>query len=665
MSKEIKERIDKLRSDLHEHNYLYYVKAQPVISDFEYDLLMQDLISLEKKYPEFTDDNSPTKRVGNDINKEFKQVVHKYSMLSLGNTYSEEDLIDFDVRVRKLVEREFQYIAELKYDGIAISLTYKNGMLTQAITRGDGVQGDDVSDNVKTIGSIPIKLKGTDFPDEFEIRGEIFMPHQTFNKLNEEKESKGDQAFANPRNATAGTIKMQNSSVVAKRKLDCFLYHMLGKKLPTKSHYQNLQLARTWGFRIPDAITPCDNIEKVIEFIKIWDEKRKTLGYDIDGVVIKVDDLNLQDEMGFTAKTPRWAISYKFKAEQVETKLISVDYQVGRTGAITPVANLEPVQLAGTTVKRASIHNEDQIKLLDIRVGDFVYVEKGGEIIPKIVGVNKSKRTEEILSLEYITECPECGTPLVKVEGEAKHYCPNENNCPPQIKGKLSHFISRKAMNIDGLGEETIDLFYTKNMISDIASLYHLQKEDMEELVGHGERSAQKILDGLEESKNISFERVLFGLGIRFVGETVAKNLAKAFKSIDKLSLATVEELLEVDDIGERIADSVISYFSNEKNKLLIDELKAFGLKFHTEIEENQSNKLEGLVIVISGTFQNHSRDELKSLIEQHGGKNASSISKKTSYLLAGENVGPSKLEKVEKLSVPILSEESFLQMIQ
>jgi DNA ligase (NAD+) len=660
----IKVKIDKLRKDLNEHNHSYYVLSKPTISDFEYDMLMKELIELEDKYPEFTDNNSPSQRVGNDINTTFQQVIHKYPMLSLGNTYSLEELQDFDTRVRKLVTEDFEYVCELKYDGTSISLTYNNGTLDFAVTRGDGTKGDDVTSNVKTIKSIPLQLNGN-YPDEFEIRGEIFLPHEGFKKLNEERITNDEDPFANPRNAASGTLKMQNSSVVAKRPLDCFLYYMLGEDLPAEYHYKNLQEAKKWGFKIPDHIKICKDIDEVFNFINYWDKERHNLPFDIDGIVIKVDSLKLQKQLGFTAKSPRWAISYKFKAEQAETKLLSIDYQVGRTGAITPVANLEPVQLAGTTVKRASLHNADQIQLFDIRISDYVYVEKGGEIIPKIVGVNKEKRELFVQELTYISECPECNTPLVKKEGEANHYCPNELGCPPQIKGKIEHFISRKAMNIDSLGEETIKQFYDLGMIKNVADLYELKEDEIIPLERQGKKSAENIIKSLEDSKEVPFENVLFAIGIRYIGATVAKTLAKSFKSIDKLKNAKYDELIEVDEIGDKIAESLIQYFQNEESIILIDRLKSYGLQFEYNQEENSlSNKLESQNIVISGVFEHYSRDEMKALIEKHGGKNVSSISAKTSFLLAGEKIGPAKLKKAEKLGVKIISESEFINLI-
>ena len=663
---EAKARIAELRGQLHTYNHNYYVLSQPSISDYDFDILLKELMTLENQYPEFYDPNSPTQRVGSDINLEFNQVEHKYPMLSLGNTYSEEEIRDFENRIKKLIDGDVEYVCEMKYDGTSISLTYKNGKLVQAVTRGDGVKGDDVTANVKTIRSVPLQLSGDGYPEEFEIRGEILMPFTVFNGLNEERGDIGEAPFANPRNAASGTLKMQNSSVVAKRKLDCYLYYLLGKEIPSRNHYDNLLAAKNWGFKIPDNTALCKNIDEVIAFIKEWDEKRNSLPVPVDGIVIKVNSLDMQEELGFTAKSPRWAISYKYKAERVSTKLEKVTYQVGRTGSITPVANLTPVQLAGTTVKRASLHNADIIQNLDLHEDDTVYVEKGGEIIPKIVGVELSERSVEAQAIQYIEECPECGTPLVRKEGEANHYCPNDMGCPPQIKGKIEHFISRRAMDLDGLGEETIDLLFQKNLISDVTGLYRLTKEDMIPLERMGDKSAERILTSIENSKQVPYERVLYALGIRYVGITVAKKLAKAIPSIDRLAESTLEELIQVDEIGGKIAESIVEYFANEYHKNLIAQLKEFGLQLETEIVENEnaSNTLEGLSIVISGSFTKYSRDELKEMIELHGGKNVSSISKKTSFLLAGEKVGPSKFEKVEKLGIGIKTEDEFLKMI-
>ncbi len=617
MNKEqIREKIQQLREQLHHHNYMYYVLAQPEITDFEYDILLQDLLNLEHNNPEFFDPNSPSQRVGSDINKEFKQVTHKYPMLSLGNTYSIEEVTEFENRIKKaLPDESIEYICELKYDGVAIGLTYKNGVLVQAVTRGDGAQGDDVTNNVKTIKSIPLRLRGNNFPDEFEIRGEIFLPHSSFEKMNDEKEAAGEQLFANPRNAAAGTLKLQKSSVVAKRPLDCYLYFVLGSKLPYNSHFENLMAAKSWGFKIPEHIAKCRNIEEIFNFINEWDIKRYDLPFDIDGVVIKVNSYQQQEELGFTAKTPRWAIAYKFKAEQARTKLLSVDFQVGRTGAITPVANLDPVLLAGTTVKRASLHNSDQIKLLNLHENDFVFVEKGGEIIPKIVGVDQNARALNTKPIEFITHCPECGSELIRVDGEAKHYCPNSNNCPPQIKGRMEHFVARKAMNIGG-AEATIEALFDKGLIKDISDLYYLTKEQILLLDRFAEKSASNLIASIEESKKIPFQRVMFALGIRFVGETVAKTLANHFKSIENLKKASIEQLTQVHEIGERIASSLIEYFSDEKNIQIIEKLKNAGVQLQISQSEESSviKKLDGKTFVISGTFEKHSRDELLDL---------------------------------------------------
>ena len=667
MDKEqIKNRIYQLREQLHHHNYQYYVLAQPEISDFEYDILLNELITLEKNNPEFSDSNSPTQRVGSDINKDFTQVVHKYPMLSLGNTYSVEEIIDFENRIKKLLPNEHvEYVCELKFDGVAIGLTYKNGQLIQAVTRGDGVQGDDVTNNVRTIKSIPLTLKGNNFPNEFEIRGEIFLPHSSFDKMNSEREALGEAQFANPRNAAAGTLKLQKSSVVAKRPLDCFLYFILGNKLPFNSHFENLQTAKQWGFKIPEHMKKCSTIDEISTFINFWDKERFNLPYDIDGIVIKVNSYQQQDELGFTAKTPRWAIAYKFKASQVSTKLLSVDYQVGRTGAITPVANLEPVQLAGTTVKRASLHNSDQIELLGIHENDTVFVEKGGEIIPKIVGVNTTLRDSNSKAIQFITHCPECGTKLERVEGEAKQYCSNIYGCPPQIKGRIEHFVSRKAMNIGG-AEATIEALFDKGLIKDCADLYYLTKDQILSMDRFAEKSATNLLKSIDESKNVPFHRVLFGIGIRFVGETTAKTIAKHFHSIDILKNTNLEQLKTVDEIGERIAQSIIDFFKDDKNIQILEKLKNAGVQL--QIKESDirltNNKLDGKIIVISGTFEKHSRDELKELIEKYGGKNASSISSNTSFLLGGANIGPSKLDEVKRRNIQIISEDDFLKMI-
>ena len=660
----VQDRIVFLRSELHQHNRNYYVLDKPTISDFEFDMLLNELIDLEKQNPQFYDANSPTQRVGGELIKSFDTVAHEYRMLSLGNTYSAEELVDFDKRITKLVETDIEYVCELKYDGVSISLKYENGELKQALTRGNGTHGDDVTVNIKTINSIPLKLKG-DYPSKFEIRGEIFLPHEGFDQMNEKRIANDLEPFANPRNAASGSVKMQNSKEVAKRPLDCFLYYLLGKELPSQRHYENLQMARDWGFKIPHEIEVCSSIHKVINFVNYWDNKRHHLPYDIDGIVIKVNDLRLQEQMGFTAKSPRWAISYKFKAEQVSTVLNEITYQVGRTGAITPVANLKPVLLAGTVVKRASLHNADQISKLDIRLGDKVFVEKGGEIIPKIVGVALKERDLFSQPTVYISHCPECNTTLVRPEDDAKHYCPNDLMCPPQIKGKFEHFISKKAMDIDGIGPETIDLLYENQLIASIPDLYDLKKEDLLPFKKEGEKWASNIIEGLEQSKAIPFERLLFALGIRYVGETVSKILVKEFQHINNLMIADKERLENVDEIGEKIAESVVLYFQNNENIKLIDRLKNKGLCFEIGEESKAiSSKLSGMSIVISGVFSHFSRDELKKLIEQHGGKNVSSISKKTTFVVSGENMGPSKLQKAEKLNIPILSEDEFIKKI-
>jgi len=656
-------RIQLLRDELHKHNHMYYVLAQPEIRDYEYDQLLKELENLEKQYPEQYDASSPTLRVGSDIKTEFVQVKHRYPMLSLGNTYSKEELEEFDQRIRKSIGDEFFYICELKYDGIAIGLQYEKGKLVRAVTRGDGVQGDDVTANIKTIRTIPLQLQGDSFPDTFEIRGEIFMPHSAFDRLNATKQDAGEQPFANPRNAAAGSVKLQLSSEVARRGLDCFMYFLLG--VDEDSHEEKLKLAKSWGFKVPDHFERCSSIDELFAYIEKWDSKRTDLPFDIDGVVIKIDSQHLQEELGFTAKTPRWAISYKFKAEQATATLLSVQYQVGRTGAITPVANLSPVFLAGTTVKRASLHNADQIKLLDLRIGDSVLVEKGGEIIPKIVGIKTEKRPDESATIHYITHCPECETELTRPEGEANHYCPNATGCPPQIKGRIEHFISRKAMYIDGLGKETIDVFFEKGLVKNPADLYALSKETIASLDRLGDKSAENILKGLQASKSIPFSRVLFALGIRYVGQTVAKKLADHFGTLEKLRSASFEELTDVDEIGERIAESVTDYFSQEDNVRLITQLETIGLQFaEEEKEKSEQQPLSGLSIVISGSFEKHSRDELKEMIEFHGGKNVSSLSAKTNFLLAGDKIGPSKLAKAEKLGIEIISESAFYEKI-
>ncbi len=663
---EAKNKIFGLRAELEYHNHKYYVLAQPEISDYDYDIKMKELQKLEMEFPEFFDQNSPSQRVGSDRNIEFVQVKHKYEMLSLSNTYNEGELRDFDNRVQKLLMEAVPYVCELKFDGTAIGLTYEEGIFVKAVTRGDGEFGDDVSANVRTIKSIPMKLHGKGFPDEFEIRGEIYLPHLSFNKINKIREENGEPLMANPRNAAAGTLKMQNSSIVASRGLDCFLYYLLGEKLPSDSHSENLKVAGEWGFKVSEQIRRVQNIDEVWKYVQYWDKERYNLPYDIDGIVIKVDSLSKQKQLGFTSKSPRWAISYKFKAERAATKLLSVDFQVGRTGAITPVANLEPIFLSGSTVKRASLHNADQIALFDLKINDMVYIEKGGEIIPKIVGVDLESRNESAIDIVYITKCPECGAELVREEGEAKHYCPNDSACPPQIKGKIIHFVGRKSMNIEALGEETIELLYNNNLVTDISGLYELKKEQLLPFKKSGEKWAENIINGIETSKSVSFEKVLFAIGIRFVGETVAKKLAAAFENIDKLSQAKFEDLIAVEEIGDRIAESVIGFFNSETGKELVQKLKRAGLKFQLE-EGNlpKSNKLESKSFVISGVFEKYSRDELKELITLNGGKNVGSISAKTDYVLAGDKMGPSKLEKAEKLGIKIINEDEFLEMIK
>lgn len=667
---EVKEKIQQLTQEINQHNYNYYVLSNPTVSDYDFDMMLEQLIKLEQEYPEFADENSPTKRVGGEVTKEFETVKHKYPMLSLGNSYSKEEIADFETRIKKLVDGEIEYVCELKYDGVAIGITYVDGKLTRALTRGDGTQGDDITTNVKTIKSIPLQLMGNDYPKEFEIRGEIFLPKNVFKELNIEREEIGEQLYANARNTASGTIKMQDSAVVAQRKLDSYLYFVLGENLPFKTHYESIETAGKWGFKVPSAkdnfIKKCKNIDEIFDFINYWDKKRNALNFEIDGVVIKVNNYRQQEEMGFTAKSPKWAIAYKFKAEQVKTKLLEITYQVGRTGAITPVANLQPVLLAGTTVKRASLHNADQIEKLDIRVGDWVFVEKGGEIIPKIVGVEATQRDIFSQPTQYITHCPECNTKLERTEGDAKHFCPNEWGCPPQIKGKMQHFISRKAMNIDGLGEETIEQLYNAGLVKNILDLYHLTKEQLLPLERMAEKSVNNLLKGLEDSKKVPFERVLFAIGIRYVGETVAKKLARHFKNIDAVMQASFEELITADEIGDKIAESILQFFSVQENKQMIMELKNLGLQFSLSEQqlENTSDKLAGLTFVVSGVFSLFSRDELKNLIEQNGGKVSGSISKKTNYIVAGENMGPSKLEKATELGVAIIDELQFSAMI-
>jgi len=661
---EVASRIAHLREELEKHNYNYYVLNNPTIDDFTFDQMLAELIGLETEFPEFFDANSPTQRVGSDLNQEFKQVAHKYQMLSLSNTYTEEEIQEFDQRARKLTDENFEYVCELKFDGVSISITYEKGLFVKAVTRGDGEKGDDVTANVKTIKSIPLRLKG-DYPDEFEIRGEILLPFGVFEMLNREREEIGEQPFANPRNAASGTLKMQNSSVVASRKLDAYLYYVLGDHLPDDGHFELLHHASQWGFKISEHTRKCKNLQEIFDFLHEWNVKRKELPVATDGVVIKINSSRIQQELGFTAKSPRWAIAYKFKTERVSTTLNSVSYQVGRTGAVTPVANLTPVLLAGTVVKRATLHNEDVIKSLDLHMGDTVFVEKGGEIIPKIVSVDLTGRHPMSEPVQFIERCPECNSLLIRQEGESAWYCPNETGCPPQIKGKLEHFISRKAMNIDGLGSETIELLFQKKLINDIADLYDLKQSDLVDLDRLGEKSATRILDSLETSKQVPFERVLFALGIRYVGETVAKKLARDLKSIERIETASIEELTGVEEIGSKIAESLVNWFADDRNKRLVDRLKSQNVRFEmkSEQKEGQTDKLKGLSIIISGTFEKFSRDDLKAFIELNGGKNVTSISAKTSYLVAGENIGPSKLEKAQKLKIPIISEDNLLQL--
>ena len=663
---EIKEKIQSLREALEQHNYNYYVLSAPTISDRAFDEMMKELQQLEEKYPEYADPHSPTQRVGSDLSKEFEQVVHQYPMLSLGNTYSEGEVKDFYERIARDLNEPFEIVAELKYDGTSISLVYEEGCLVRAVTRGDGTRGDDVTANVKTIRSIPLKLRGENYPKTFEIRGEILLPWAEFDRLNKEREEQEEPLFANPRNAASGTLKQQNSAIVAARKLDAYLYYLLGEELPADTHYDNLDIARSWGFKIPNVIRKCHSLQDIYDYIAYWDVERKNLPVATDGIVLKVNSLRQQKHLGFTSKSPRWAIAYKFQAERAVTRLNSVSFQVGRTGAITPVANLEPVLLAGTTVKRASLHNADIIEGLDLHLGDQVYVEKGGEIIPKIVGVDVEARSLLMGDkVRFIRTCPECGTSLVRPEGEAAHYCPNESGCPPQIKGKIEHFVTRKAMNIN-IGPETVEDLYEAGYVKDSADLYTLRVADLLRLERWAEKSARNLMASLEESKQVPFERVLYALGIRYVGETVAKRLAISFLSIERLSQATLEELVAVDEIGERIAQSVKNYFADEHNQTLVNRLKEYGLQMMVTEDKlvNRSEKLKGLTIVISGTFSKHSRDEYKAMIEQHGGKNSGSVSGKTHYILAGENMGPAKLEKASKLGVKIINEDEFLKMI-
>lgn len=665
---EIKNKIEALRKELNEHNYNYYVLDNATISDFEFDQKLKELEALELKHPEFFDADSPTQRVGGTVTKNFETIVHRNRMYSLDNSYSQEDLSDWEKRVQKMLgDVPVEFTCELKYDGASISISYEDGVLVRAVTRGDGIQGDDVTNNIKTIKSVPIRLKGSDYPKSFDIRGEIILPFAGFERMNQELIEIGETPYANPRNTASGSLKLQDSAEVAKRPLECLLYNIIGSDLGFETQYEGLEKARQWGFKVPAVSKLATSLDEVLEFIAYWDVHRHSLPYETDGVVVKVNSLHYQDELGFTSKSPRWAIAYKFKAEQGETLLESIVYQVGRTGAITPVANLAPVQLAGTTVRRASLHNADQIAKLDIRVGDYVYVEKGGEIIPKIVGVNTAVRSSDSQPTIYITTCPECGSLLKRNKGEAQHYCPNVYGCPPQIAGRIQHFISRKAMDIEGLGEETVVLLYKSGLIKDYADLYELKKEEILPLERMAEKSADNLINGIEASKAVPFERVLYALGIRFVGETVAKKLANHYKSIDALAVAPMLEMMTVDEIGERIAQSVIDFFSNDINKQTIERLKAHGVQMVLEEKESTvvSDLLQGKTIVVSGVFTQVSRDELKQMIEDHGGKNGSSISSKTDYVVAGDKMGPSKLEKANQLGITILTEEEFLTLIK
>ena len=660
--------IKSLREELNQHNHNYYVLDNPTISDFEFDQKLKQLQELENKHPELFDENSPTQRVGGAITKNFQTVVHQYRMYSLDNSYSKEDLIDWEIRIQKVLGNvPLEYTCELKYDGASISITYENGKLLRAVTRGDGFQGDDVTNNIKTIKSIPLKLTGSNFPARFDIRGEIILPFAGFEKMNQELIEIGETPYSNPRNTASGSLKLQDSSEVAKRPLDCLLYFIIGNNLPFASQQEGLNTARNWGFKVPIEAKLASNLEEVFEFIKYWNEHRQNLPYETDGVVIKVNRFQYQEELGYTAKSPRWAMAYKFKSEQVFTKLLSISYQVGRTGAITPVANLEPVQLAGTIVKRASLHNADQIEKLDIRINDTVFVEKGGEIIPKIIAVDLSKRPENTAPTVYITHCPECQTALIRGEGEANHYCPNFYGCPPQIIGRIQHFISRKAMDIEGLGGETVALLYQNGLVHNYADLYELTVAQILPLERMAQKSAENLVNGVQNSKKIPFENVLYALGIRFVGETVAKKLAKHYKNIDTLSQASLLDLILVDEIGERIAQSVVEFFENNENRIIIDRLKKQGLQFEIfeKINPNASTKLSGQIFVVSGVFEEYSRDDLKQAIEDNGGKVGSSISAKTNYVLAGENMGPAKLEKANQLNIPIISEKYFQEMIR
>lgn len=666
---DIQNQINQLVTELNQHNYNYYQLASPTISDYDFDQKLKQLEALEAKYPEYLRPDSPTQKVGGEITKNFTTVQHKWPMMSLGNTYNEQDLLDFDQRIKKAIGENFQYVCELKFDGLSMSLTYQDGQLLRAVTRGDGTKGDDVTANIKTIRTIPLRVHGEKMPSYFDIRGEVFMHHAAFEKLNNERIENGEMPFANPRNFASGTVKMQDSAEVAKRPLDCFLYFLYSDENPFKTHWDSLQAVKSWGFKISEESKLCDNIQQVLAFIASWEQKRFQLSYDIDGIVIKVNSYAQQQELGFTAKSPRWAISYKYKAQEVETVLEKVTYQVGRTGAITPVANLKPVLLAGTTVKRATLHNANEIERLDLHEKDTVLVEKGGEIIPKIISVNLNQRLPNAQKIQYIQNCPECGTPLVRAEGEAVHYCPNDEGCPPQIVGRIQHFISRKAMNIEGIGAETVETLYQRGLLKHISEIYELKNHEPElkSLERFGEKSINNMLLGIEKSKEMPFEKVLFGLGIRYVGATVAQKLAKHFKNIDALSKASLEELILAEEIGGRIAQSVIDYFADAKHLEEIAQLKQAGLRFETEEKEVvlQSESLSGKSFVISGVFENHSREQLKEIIESNGGKILSGISAKLSYLVAGDNMGPSKLEKANKLQIPIISENDLLQMIQ
>ncbi|MCD6366144.1 MAG: NAD-dependent DNA ligase LigA [Bacteroidales bacterium] len=666
MSNSAKQRIEELTKQLKQHNHNYYVLNKPVISDFEYDKLLKELERLEAAFPQYALPDSPTKQVGSDLaSEEGMQFLHRFPMYSLSNTYSIDELNDFDIRVKKgLGVEQVTYTCELKFDGASVNVLYKDGKMIRALTRGDGKKGDVITNNAKTIRGIAQELSGIDYPPEFEIRGEVLMEHQTFERLNAEREAVGEQPFANPRNAAAGSLKLLDSEEIAKRGLICFFYYFAMSRYPLDSHYDLMQKAREWGLPVSEFMFRAKSLDEVKQFIAEWEEKRKTLPYDIDGIVIKVDSLRQQDELGFTAKFPRWAVAYKYKAEQVLTKLLSVSFQVGRTGAITPVANLEPVQISGTVVRRASLHNEDQISSLGLHIGDMVYVEKGGEIIPKIIMAEEKQRPSDAKPIQFITHCPECGTPLVKKENEARHYCPNETGCKPQIVGKILHFVSRKAMDIDGLGDEIVEMLYEKGLVKDIADLYKLRYEDLLNLERFAEKSARNIIESIKQSYNVSFDRLLFGLGIRFVGETVAKTLAKYFKSLDILMQASFEQLIEIHEIGETIAQSVVEYFKNSDNLKLIERLKQYPLQFKLSEDQQTRNILDNKKFVISGVFANHSREELKKMIEQNGGKNVSSLSAKTDYLLAGENMGPVKLEKAKELNIPIISEADFLKML-